>query len=187
MNHPSIFLIGLTGYAGHGKDTVRQMLEELDFVGLAFADPIRQMLRELLNSNGIDSAYMDERELKEAVIPQLGVSYREMAQTLGTEWGRALHPAIWLRLADAFIADCYDTDTFNTHFVVSDVRFPNEAAWVRERGGSIWRVVRPGIAAVNAHTSESSIDLIEPDLVIDNSGTLDDLRNQVEQALHTLT
>ncbi len=183
----AITLIGLTGFAGHGKDTARSILEEHGFIGLAFADPIRQMIRQLLDSAGIDTDCMDVRELKESTIPELGVSYRQMAQTLGTEWGRSLHPDIWLRLADAFISDCYDADTFNTHFVVSDVRFPNEADWVRERGGVIWRVARPGIEAVRPHASESSVDLITPDLVIDNTGTIDDLHAAVERALHTLT
>ena len=42
-------LIGLTGYAGTGKDTVRQILEDqYDLDGLAFADPIREMLSVLL-------------------------------------------------------------------------------------------------------------------------------------------
>lgn len=183
--HHTTFLIGLTGNAGHGKDTVRAMLEDQGFVGLAFADPIRQMIRELLDSTGLDNAYMDERALKETAIPGLGVSYRRMAQTLGTEWGRALHPDIWLRLAAVFIDSCVDADTTNTHFVISDVRFPNEAAWVRERGGAIWRVVRPGVDPVSAHASEAEIELITPDLVIDNSGDLDYLAERVGEALGT--
>jgi dephospho-CoA kinase len=45
------FIIGLTGYAGSGKDTVRNILEaKHGFDGIAFADPIRDMLTALLES-----------------------------------------------------------------------------------------------------------------------------------------
>ncbi len=175
------FIIGLTGFAGSGKDTVRQMLEEQGFVGLAFADPIRQMLRELLTSNGISDDWMYERGLKEAAIPELGVSYRQLAQTLGTEWGRSLDPQFWLRLAGAHMDSL--TEEGETHFVISDVRFANEAQWVRERGGQIWRIDRPGLEPVRAHPSEHAILGIQVDQVIDNSGDLDHLADRVGQAL----
>ncbi|MGH6627622.1 MAG: deoxynucleotide monophosphate kinase [Burkholderiaceae bacterium] len=175
-------LIGLTGYAGTGKDSVRAALEhEHGFTGLAFAEPMRGMLRELLTSSGIGADWMDERALKEAVIPALGVSYRHLAQTLGTEWGRALHPDFWLRIAGSFIADRMGAGA--TCFVVSDVRFVNEAGWVRAHGGAIWRVHRPSAAPVRAHQSEAEVDDIRPDWTLHNTGSLADLRELVGEAL----
>lgn len=179
------FLIGLSGYAGAGKDTVRNILEnQHGFAGLAFADPIRSMLRELLTSSGIDDSYMDERSLKEAEIPELGVSYRQMAQTLGTEWGRHLVHDFWLRIAGAFLDD--QVNAGETHFCISDVRFANEAAWIRERGGVIWRVQREAAVPVRAHVSESEIYLFPADYVIHNDGPLDALPAAVNAALSTL-
>lgn len=179
------FLIGLTGYAGTGKDTVRAILQaQHGFTGLAFADPIRAMLRELLTSNGISDACMDDRALKEAVIPLLGVSYRQLAQTLGTEWGRSLRSDFWLRVAGAYMADLEDAG--HTHFVISDVRFANEAAWVRQRGGLIWRVQRAQAPAVNPHISESGVDQIKPDWTIHNDGTPVDLAEVVDEALKVM-
>lgn len=182
MTHKTI--IGLSGYAGTGKDTVRQMLEDAGFVGFAFADPIRSMLRELLTSNGISDEYMDSREFKEAIIPELGVSYRHMAQTLGTEWGRALQPDFWLRLATAYMGDVKRNSWNDSlHFVISDVRFSNEAAWVREHGGVIWHVMRPGTSPVRDHISEREISLFDADRAIMNSGSLEELRTQVLEAI----
>ncbi len=179
-------LIGLIGPAGSGKDTVRRMLEDLNFTGLAFADPIRQMLRELLLSNGIDDAYIDDRDLKEAPIPQLGVSYRQLAQTLGTEWGRSLlHKDFWLRLAAAYMQSLMQ-EGLASRFVISDVRFENEAAWIREHGGQIWRIERPGLAPVRVHASETGIRDIAVDLVIDNGGDLVQLADRVQDALGAL-
>lgn len=177
------FIIGLTGRAGSGKDTARAILQEHGFVGLAFADPIRDMIAMLFASNGINSSWMHERHLKEQVIPDLGVSYRHMAQTLGTEWGRSLQPDFWLRIAGAYM-DSTQAATFdNLLFVISDVRFANEAAWVRARGGVVWRIERPGIAPVRAHASEAEIDQIEPDLTLHNTGSIDDLRKLIAIAL----
>lgn len=175
MTNP--ILIGLTGYAGTGKDTVRALLEQQGYHGLAFADPIRQMLRNLLINSGAGEEWMDNRELKEAVIPSLGVSYRHMAQTLGTEWGRNLQADFWLRIAGGYMADIasvpelYDTP----RFVISDVRFANEAQWVRKRGGVIWRIERPGTAPVRSHVSESEIYSFAPDVVIANNGDFEAL------------
>jgi len=181
------YIIGLTGYAGTGKDTVRAMLEEHGFNGMAFADPIRAMLREMLTSSGISDKWMDERELKEDIIPELGVSYRHMAQSLGTEWGRSLQSDFWLRMAGAYMADVQDT-TFATplKFVLSDVRFANEADWVRAKGGVIWSIQRSAAVPVRSHVSESGIGHITSDLTIYNNGTLDELRYAVAQALKAL-
>ena len=179
-------LIGLTGYAGTGKDSVREILEtDHEFCGLAFAEPIRAMLVELFSSNGIGSEWIYERELKEQVIPELGVSYRHMAQTLGTEWGRNLQPDFWLRIAQSYLLDLEEQG--HTHFVISDVRFCNEAEWVRKNGGVIWRIDRPGVAPVRPHASEAEIEHIEADWTLRNDGGLDDLRPTVLEALRSFT
>lgn len=178
-------LIGLKGLAGSGKDTVRSILEDIGYVGMAFADPIRAMLRELLTNNGISDQYIDSREFKEAIIPELGVSYRQMAQTLGTEWGRSLHPEFWLKLTGTYMDDIAgDFDgARKAHFVISDVRFPNEAAWVRARGGLVWHVNRPDAAPVRQHASETEMLDIPHDLVINNTGSVADLQQAVLLAI----
>lgn len=179
MNQPT--LIGLTGLAGTGKDTVRTMLEDAGYTGFAFADPLRAMLRELLTGSNIDDKYMDSREFKEAIIPELGVSYRQLAQTLGTEWGRALQPDFWLRLATSYLHG--QMDAGGRQFCISDVRFENEAQWVRNHDGVVWRIERPGTEPVRSHASEQGVDAIKADVVIFNVGTVGELYNQVMAAL----
>ena len=180
-----MILIGLTGHAGSGKDTVRAFMEQEGFVGLAFADGIRGMLRKLLTSAGIDDACIDERTLKEAIIPEVGVSYRHMAQSLGTEWARNLHPDFWLRIAARYLAG--QMNAGETHFVISDVRFTNEADWVKRQGGQIWRIHREGLAGVRPHVSESGIDNIKPTRTIHNNGSTADLAEAVALAIDSLT
>ena len=175
-------IIGLTGLAGSGKDTVRDMLQsDHGFVGLAFADPIRHMLGALFNITGISTHWMHERDLKEQPIPGLDVSYRHMAQTLGTEWGRQLHPDFWLRGAAEHIAAQRRLGA--TQFVISDVRFVNEAQWLHEMGGEVWRIERPGIEPVRDHESERQVLQIKADRVLDNSGSIEDLWKLVNDVL----
>ena len=181
MQAPTI--IGLTGPAGCGKDTVRVILAEHGYYGMAMADPIREMLKPLLLACGVDLIWMTARHLKEKPMPVLGVSYRHLAQTLGTEWGRALAPDLWLRVAEASMLEV-SVSTFGPPcFVVSDVRFPNEAAWIRDMGGQVWRIDRPGVEPVREHASEALATTIEPDLTLMNNGSIDDLYITVAAAL----
>lgn len=177
-------IIGLTGPAGSGKDTVRQMLEsDHGFSGLAFADPIRSMVSELLSYVDAAEHYAYDRALKEEHVPRLNVSYRELAQTLGTEWGRALFGEdFWVRIAQARIARKVAAGA--QRIVVSDVRFANEAKAIRDAGGRIWRITRPGLQPVRAHVSEQlAMGATEWDAHLCNNGTVEDLWVQVANAL----
>lgn len=190
--HPNTYnIIGLTGYAGSGKDTVRGVLAGHGYLGMAFADPIRAMLGRLFDQAGVGLQYMHKREYKESIIPRLGVSYRHLAQTLGTEWGRTVSPDLWLRIADGFIKDTNSAGELWSDgvplFAISDVRFANEAQWVRDRGGVVWRINRPQAAAVREHSSEEEVGRIQVDAEIDNSGSLDELKLNVALALANTT
>lgn len=178
---PDTTIIGLAGQAGSGKDTVRNILElSHDFAGLAFAEPIRAMVRELLTSNGCSDDYITNRELKETPIPGLGVSARHMMQTLGTEWARkCLAEDFWLKLAATYMADLRGQGY--RQFVISDVRFANEAEWVRAQGGEVWMIERPGLQPVRQHVSECV--QFRVDQVLRNDGTLADLERATLNAL----
>jgi hypothetical protein len=175
-------IIGLTGPAGSGKDTVRQMLEQNHHcTGLAFADPMRAMLAPLLDLCGVGNEWMTQRELKELPIPGLGQSYRVLAQRLGTEWGRSIDPDFWVKVAAASMAEVMNIKDPDTVFVISDVRFDNEAQWVKDHGGVIWHIHRPAAQAVAAHQSENGIrpELVDANIL--NNNTLSDLDVKVMQ------
>jgi hypothetical protein len=175
-------IIGLTGPAGSGKDTVRQMLEQNHHcTGLAFADPMRAMLAPLLDLCGVGNEWMTQRELKELPIPGLGQSYRVLAQRLGTEWGRSIDPDFWVKVAAASMAEVMNIKGPDTVFVISDVRFDNEAQWVKDHGGVIWHIHRPAAQAVAAHQSENGINPELVDLKILNKYNLSELEGQVTQ------
>lgn len=172
-------LIGLTGRAGAGKSTVAAYLEhEWAMHQIAFAEPIQSMLCQLFSMAGIDGAWTAERGLKE-LPTTLGFSYRHLAQSLGTEWARhQLADDFWLRVAAARI----DAPLMRAeHVVISDVRFPNEATWLRGRGGVVVRVLREGLPSVRQHESESHADSITPDTELLNFGSLATLHDQIDR------
>ena len=138
------------------------------------------MVRELLVANGCSADYMERRDLKETPIPGLGVSYRHLAQTLGTDWARAHFGAgFWVRTLATRVAGLRVQG--RRLFVVSDVRFANEAEWIRGQGGEVWLIDRPGLAPVRQHVSECVQFRI--DQVLRNDGTLDDLARRALDAL----
>ena len=147
-------IIGLAGLAGSGKDTALTLLKmQLRTAGMAFADPMRAMLEALFAHTGTPRRYMQHRLCKEAVIPQLGVSYRRLAQTLGTEWGRqCLGEDFWIRIATARLARLQELRW--EAIAITDVRTAAEAAWVRRQGGLIWHIHRPQATPVLAHITE---------------------------------
>lgn len=151
-------IIGIAGKAGSGKDTVADFLvQEHGYVKYSWAAPIKAALAAMGFPEPAD------RDLKEAIIPELGVSWRHLAQTLGTEWGRKLaHPDLWLILAARHMTE---------RTVIADVRFENEAAMVRENGGVILHMTgrQADLGAAASHASEAGLWVWAKDYVIDNS------------------
>jgi hypothetical protein len=165
-----------------GEKIAQHCTDILELMALANAsrEQRSQYLRELLTSNGCSDEYITNRELKEAEIPGLGVSARHMMQTLGTEWARHhLAEDFWLKLAATNMAHMRGHGYRN--FVVSDVRFANEAEWVRTQGGEIWMLERPGLAPVRKHVSECV--QFRVDQVLRNDGSLAKLEHTALDAL----
>ena len=172
---PQAPLIGIAGRARSGKDTVANfIIAAIGGYRYSFADPIRAMLAPL----GVDMNDPYWQARKEDVIPALGVSPRRMMQTLGTEWGRNLiNPDLWLVMAHQRLL------RNGPGMVISDVRFENEAAWIRKHGGLIIHVIRPEAKAVEAHASEDGIEMQDTDARLFNSGTLEELQLSVRELL----
>jgi hypothetical protein len=168
-------IIGLSGYAQTGKDTVAQhLVEHYGYTRIAFADPIREALLVL------NPTITDIPELPGASIQQLhklgweflkqnSPQVRGLLQRFGTEvardmWGQDFWVDLAMKKADA-------TDKV----IITDVRFPNEYDAIKNAGGQVWRVEKIGVSAVNGHPSETALDNHFFDRVITNLGSKDDL------------
>jgi len=153
-------VIGLAGPAHCGKNTASTVISALmpAYKEMSFADPLKQMLITGLALTR-EQVYGDK---KEEVDSRYGCTPRHMMQTLGTEWGRALiGPDVWMLAMQQHL---------HPYTIITDVRFENEAAFVRERGIliHIHRAVRIG----EEHLSEKGVEIKEGDIVVQNHGTL---------------
>lgn len=112
------------------------------------------------------------------------MSVRDFLQKLGTEGLRdGLHTNTWV---NALMADykCVPADRAPNgwdcpNWIITDTRFPNEAQAIKDAGGIIIRVTRPGIGPINDHPSETGLNQWKFDYEIQNDSSLNELINSV--------
>lgn len=69
-----------------------------------------------------------------------------------------------------------------TVIIIKDIRFENEAEFLRRHNGIIWHIERNNATKVNTHSSEFGIKVASHDTVIKNNGTLEELKLLVDTA-----
>lgn len=196
-------IIGLTGAAGAGKDTVcgfaLEWCEEhgLKAERLAFADPLkvsaaacfgmsRAKALEFCNWMKQPGVFVTverlegEGDLPVSVAEASGVrgktvTGRQFLQLYGTEAHRDVFGSeFWVEVTERKLAERAGTDV--DVVFLTDPRFPNEAKMIHKHGGEIWEVVRPGQSKVEAHASEAGLPEGAIEFQIHNSSNLDALR-----------
>lgn len=137
---------------------------------------------------------------------------RLILQLLGTDCGRdIIHPNIWVNALFAdykqqmgyaegsysctcgkcnkeFTGDkravrCKDCDIFYPSWIITDLRFPNELEAIKARDGLTIRVNTNRAGELSSHESETALDNAEFDYTIDNSGTFEELIEEVKRIL----
>ncbi|AZU97161.1 deoxynucleoside monophosphate kinase [Streptomyces phage Emma1919] len=176
-------IIGLAGYARSGKDSAADALESIGFRRIAFADKLREFMYEMnppLNCNGMIANLRDVIDrygwngYKDTIWAQ---DIRRWMQVVGTNCVRGiLGNEIW---ADA----TFNSMHMNRNYVVTDVRFVNEANGIRQRGGRMYRIVREGVGPANNHVSETALDNYDYDGFIHNDGSLEEFHDSVRRRI----
>lgn len=179
-------IIGLSGYARSGKDTVADYLvENHGFVKLSFATPMRESLYRLnpdiRDMTGLVYGFQQAVNLfgwedMKTHFP----SYRGLMQRMGTEVGREMFGE------DFWVDQALRKAPADANVVFSDVRYQNEAYAIQRNFGEVWRVERPGVSAANDHTSEKDLDDYKFDHKILNYGPVEDLYETVTTILTDL-
>lgn len=187
MHFPELPLVGMIGRKRTGKDTVAGVLAtEFGFEKAAFADPLREVVEAIdpivdyrtsyKTGPGVivpvrysEAVRVRTYEGAKDAYPEV----RQVLQRLGTDGIRKLDSDFWVRIALGRI------DARTTPLVLTDVRFPNEAETIVDRGGWIVRVLRDGTKTDGEHVSESALDDYPEDFTISNNGTLEELRGVV--------
>ena len=178
--NPKIRLIGISGKAGAGKDTLclflTQEFEKKKEVAtrVSFADALKDLIGDSIFNLDEDQLYGSD---KEYVDQRYGKSPRVILQEAGVAI-RNIYPDIWiLRALQVLNQRCIFFYEDCIYAIVTDVRFPNELEWIKDNDGFAIRLLRPGIKGVNDHESETALD-DDPrfDLFLKNEGDLNDLR-----------
>lgn len=170
-------IVGLSGYAGSGKDTAAEALIAKGFTRVSFFDKAREVALALnplipvvvpgIRGAADQTTYVRLADWVEAhgwTEAKRNLEVRNLLQRLGTEAGRrVLGENVWV---DAVMRDLPDGN-----LVFTDMRFPNEYDAVIAAGGVAVRINRPGVEAVNAHPSETALDEHLFHAVIENGGT----------------
>lgn len=190
-------IIGITGKAQSGKDTACRIVQLINTVDYdcacsegegekyildnvdnilpitcmwekhAFADKLKECASIIL---GVPRFMFESGEFKESFtsLPLSNkegkpMTNREFLQYFGTEVGRSIDKDLWIKA----LMYSYGRDK-ESHWIVPDVRFPNEADAIRNAGGVLWKIERDGSGAGN-HISEKLIDDIMVDIIIENN------------------
>jgi hypothetical protein len=198
MNLPR--LIGITGLAGAGKDTLADYLvSTFGYSKYSLASPLKKLLSERF---GWDDDWWNDRAWKEEPRNEYGgqgyvgswgnnaykpFSPRSWAQWLGTEVGRYIGGEdVWVNMmAREWKHQTFLSDTrtgYQPRMVVSDIRFDNEARRIHELGGVVIRIVRPGLAAAS-HASEQGVNDRLVNVQVFNT---DDIDHLITESIHAL-
>lgn len=202
-------IIGICGFIGSGKDTVADFLVNVhEFRRESFAGSLKDAVAQIFGWDRtlLEGRTKQSRAWREKVdtwwakrLNMPNLTPRLMLQLWGTEVCReGFHDDIWVASLENKLRNSQD------NIVITDCRFPNEIAAIKNAGGMVVRVVRGPEPdwyqhAINAnagpktigwsvgterlkklkiHASETAWIGTKFDAILDNNGTIDELCNQ---------
>lgn len=169
-------IIAFAGYKGSGKSEAVNTLIQLRFTDVKMAAPLKQMLTAMYYYCGLTYEETNRRlegDLKEVPDPWLmGQTPRHAMQQLGTEWRNSIDPLLWIPMWKRRVHMLKPNPV-----CCSDIRFATEVISLREVGGKLIWIDRPGTQS-DGHASEQSIRHLA-DHVITNDQDLEHLQQQV--------
>ena len=150
-------IIGITGAAGSGKDTLAELIRNDGWEKLAYADALKHICIDYLGLS-YDDAYTQEGKARFNEF--WGMTNREILQKVGTDAMRnGFHKNVWIKIAELKLKDMLSS---GKKVIVTDVRFDNEAELIESLGGCVARIIRNNENGLSnkeqAHASERGID-----------------------------
>jgi hypothetical protein len=166
-------VIGFAGKARSGKDTAgAYLVDQYQFLRYSFAQPLKDATNIMFHLTD------KQIENKEKPAEPWGMSPRDLYQRVGTDIARAIDVNVWVKGADIF-----KNDNPGRSIVITDVRFSNEAFWIRSQGGIVVFLESKtrGIFEGSGHSSENGLTGEDVDLIIENDGTIEALHVKLEE------
>ena len=171
-------IIGIGHKKNMGKDTFANMLDQAFLNSFHMVSTVKSISDPLFNAGGLlfgwagmkmARAYNEDYSLKEKELPGLpGVTPRDIAKAIGNLC-RSVHP-------DSLVKAVIGNASENEVVIITNIRFPNEAKAVKDAGGILVKVTRPGVKIDQDDPFDTALDDWKDwDYEVLNGGTLDDL------------
>lgn len=171
-------IIGLGFQARAGKDTVAEYLvNNYGFKRYAFADRLKEVCSSLMHENAFGDGF---KTSSFETSPGVAMTGGQLLQRAGVALRNTIDEDLWVNIVRKQIEE-----SDYTHIVIPDCRFINEGHIIKEMGGVLVRIRRPGIAS-DLHISEQEGAKINWDHMLVNDGTLDLLNWKTDCLLATL-
>ena len=181
-------VVGLGCTAQVGKDTAAEYLER-KYPGrvkrVAFADKLKKTAMDLFGLSW-EQCY-GPTEVKEAIDPRYGKSPRQIMQELGEKM-REIYEDIWVDTVFYTTIPSHEKEGFDC-FVISDMRYPNEADGIHSRRGHVVKIKREGVGVIagKEHSSETAMrDYQDFDFVIENNSSFWDYFDKLDQLMEEI-
>lgn len=183
-------LIAFSGYKRSGKDTGAQFLiDNHNYIKYSFAGALKNACSEIFMFNYNQT----EGNKKEEIDERWNINPRSVFQRFGTEIFRDnldvffpelkyLKENFWIYRFKLWYKEQIKNNP-NIKIVITDVRFQNEADVINEFGGIIIKVKRSNLINNDKHLSETSIDKIKSNFIINNNTTIEDYYNNLKKIL----
>lgn len=216
----SLVLLGLSGRAGAGKDTIADyLIKDHGWSGkMSYARNLKDMIKHVFKLS--EYQLMDHKgkkqpinisltpahiggvltwmcrtheasglagrtaEIKKFIADVKGKKFstpREVIQFVGTDLCRMVIPTYHVDIIKQKL------DKATGSWIITDVRFPNEADLVKDKGGYLIKVERPGLETTDVHRHSSETALQDWDswhsTIINDSSNIEDLYTKVDKFL----
>lgn len=196
-------IVAIVGRAGHGKDTLADMIIEeysiqhttqkgakiertesfRPFEKARFAEGVKRACAAI---TGYPISVFYDRESYTNVVKPFDFTVRELMQKVGEGMRKTIHPDIW---ANTALMRC----KHNGNYLFCDTRYPNEIEMIKKVGGKIINIIRHDFVDSSltseeskSHSSETALDnypLNEKSDAIVINNSLEELRAVVKNSL----
>jgi hypothetical protein len=180
-------IIGISGKIGSGKDTAAQIIMDLNpkFEKKSFAFKLKQIVA-LLTGTTLEDNLTQEGKLKH--IDEFNMNLGKIQQVIGTQALRdSFDIDVWIK---SLFVDYKQSNGEYPLWVISDVRFKNEANYIKKMGGILIRLegdpskVRENSNRDLNHLSETDLDNYDKfDYIYQNITSLEELKNFLLEAV----
>lgn len=171
--------VGKDSAANFAVSYMRQQTRGKLVLKTGFASKFKAMCHDLYGWAGLqDEEYYEAHpELKDVVIPALGKSPRNVWIEFGTTVGRAIYDNTWVMYPIMMQCD---------YLFIKDVRFPNEADEILNRGGYVVRVDNPRVEKFDDVADSGLVNYTRWSATLLNDGDLALLNQRTIQLLQSL-